>query len=154
MNVSEMDATETIWQVNWVHVNEPAPDVEIKNQFGARWVALTFSDQTGSMTFDFKEKAIVKLVGAVDLADFEQLSIEGRLCMPLYVALKIVRRMRQSDSHSLTQGEPEYDWFVVDVDHCGSQAASKMSAFASKNNACPDVHCFPPVYASLQQCIC
>ena len=47
--VPELDDGETVWQCNWVRINEPSEQQNSKNQFGSLWVPLTCRDDTGTV---------------------------------------------------------------------------------------------------------
>ena len=47
--VKELDVGETIWQCNWVRINEPSTGQKIKNQFGQLWFELMCRDDTALM---------------------------------------------------------------------------------------------------------
>ena len=46
--VPELDDGETVWQCNWVRIDEPSGGQSIKNQFGRLWLQVTSRDDTGT----------------------------------------------------------------------------------------------------------
>ena len=88
----ELDGGASIWQLNWVQVNEPSQGQTIKNQYNTLWIQLTFRDDTGTIMLYITESAVVKLANCVDAAEFEQLHAEGRLRMPFFGSIKVYRR--------------------------------------------------------------
>ena len=91
--VPELDDGDTVWQCNWVRISEPPEGQIIRNQFGSLWVPLTSRDDTGTVVLYIIERAIVKLTGVVDAAEFEQLYVEGRLRLPFFAPMKVYRRL-------------------------------------------------------------
>ena len=123
-NVDELDSGETIWQLNWMRITEPAREQTIKNQYGNLWLPLTCRDDTGFAIFYITEKAVIKLTNVVDAAEFEQLHSEGRLCFPFFSSIKILRRPKNSavqpgSTGTITTLQPEnnkeFDCYIVDA---------------------------------------
>ena len=66
--------------------------IDIKNQYCNLWLPLTCRDDSGVAVLYITEKALVKLTNCVDAAEFEQLYTEGRLHLPFFASIKMVRR--------------------------------------------------------------
>ena len=56
--VAALDAGETIWQCNWVRINEPSMEQKTKNQFGQLWLELMCRDDTGLIGLYITEKQL------------------------------------------------------------------------------------------------
>ena len=115
-----MDAGETIWQCNWVRINEPSIGQKIKNQFGQLWLELMCRDDTALIGLYITEKAVVKLTNVVDAAEFEQLHAESRLSLPFFSSIKVLRRpskpsAAQPGSAETNGTQPEFDCYIVDA---------------------------------------
>ena len=91
--ISELDQEESVWQINWVHVNEPASQHDIYNKKGDRlWFPVTFRDATMQRTLWIQEKAALQLAGCETAAEFSEKHAAGKLWFPLICSLKIVRK--------------------------------------------------------------
>ena len=123
--VPALDEGETIWQCNWVRINEPSPTQKTKNQFGHLWLDLTCRDDGGIIVLYITEKAVVKLTNAVDPAEFEQLHAEGRLRLPFFASIKILRRPSNrsavqpgglgTNATQPKQNDNGFDCYIVDA---------------------------------------
>ena len=64
--VPELDAGETIWQINWVGTIEPSQGQNIKSNDGNRiWFSITLGDHSGTIVLYITEQAAVKLAAVV-----------------------------------------------------------------------------------------
>ena len=118
--VAALDAGETIWQCNWVRINEPSTGQKIKNQFGQLWLELMCRDDTALIGLYITEKAVVKLTNVGDAAEFQQLHAESRLSLPFFSSIKVLRRpskpsAAQPGSAETNGTQPEFDCFIVDA---------------------------------------
>ena len=123
--VPALDEGETIWQCNWVRINEPSPSQKIKNQFDHLWLDLTCRDDEGIIVLYITEKAVVKLTNVVDAAEFEQLHAEGRLRIPFFASIKILRRPSNrsavqpgglgTNATQPKQNDNAFDCYIVDA---------------------------------------
>ena len=116
-----MDDADTIWQINWVRIAELSQDQHLRNQFGNLWLPLTCMDDTGSVTLYITEAALLKLAKAVDAAEFEELHKQGRLRLPFYASIKILRRPSNTSaaqpggSSQPQQKDNDFDCYIVDA---------------------------------------
>ena len=128
-DVPEIDEFETVWQVNWVRINEPSEGQTITNQYGSLWLQLTARDDTGTATLYITEKAALKLTSTVDAAEFTQLYQQGTLRLPFYASIKVLRKPGNSRAvrpgESPSQSNNDFDCYIVDAD------AQDMTAFPS-----------------------
>ena len=116
--VAALDDSETIWQINCVRINEPSIGQKIKNQFGNLWLELFCRDDSGSLTLYITEKAVVKLTDVVDAAEFEQAHKEGRLRLPFFASIKMLRRRSKPSAAQpgiLENTERAFDCYIVDA---------------------------------------
>ena len=123
--VPELDDAETVWQCNWMRINEPPEGQNIRNQFGNLWLPLMCRDDTGTISLYITEKAILKLTNVVDAAEFEQLYAEGRLRVPFFASVKIYRRPSklraeqpgniQASPTQSTQNDHDFHCYIVDA---------------------------------------
>ena len=119
--ISAMDDAETIWQINWVRIAEPPQDQHLRNQFGNLWLPLTCMDDTGIVTLYITEAALLKLAKAVDAAEFEELFKQGRLRLPFYASIRILRRPSNTSaaqpggSSQPQQKDNDFDCYIVDA---------------------------------------
>ena len=68
-------AEETVWQMNWVRVEEPAAGSNVRTNDGKRiWFPVTIRDCTGTLTLYIAESAALKLSGIHDADQFEAAS--------------------------------------------------------------------------------
>ena len=103
--VLELDAGDTIWQINWVRVTEPADGQSIKSNDNVRlWFPLTLRDEAGSIVLYITEQAVVKLAKVVDAAEFEQLHVEGRLRFPFFGSCKNIPVGKFHSSFEIKKG--------------------------------------------------
>ena len=95
----------------------------MKNTFGSIWLPLTCCDDSGIAQLYITEKAILKLTKCVDAAEFEQLCTEGRLKLPFFSSIKMLRRPSkpsavQPGSVEILRpqnNENNFDCFIVDA---------------------------------------
>ena len=118
--IAALDAGETIWQCNWVRINEPSMEQKTKNQFGQLWLELMCRDDTALIGLYITEKAVVKLTNVVDAAEFEQLHAESRLSLPFFSSIKVLRRpskpsAAQPGSAETNGPHTEFDCYIVDA---------------------------------------
>ena len=116
--LAALDHSETIWQCNWVRINEPSTGQKIKNQFGNLWLELFCRDDAAGIGLYITEKAVVKLTNVVDAAEFEQMHAEGRLRLPFFSSIKMLRR--PSKPSAAQPGfsetiEKAFDCYIVDA---------------------------------------
>ena len=61
------DEEETLWQLNWVRVEEPPPGTIIRTNDGKRpWFPVTVRDSTGALTIYIQDAAALVLSGCAD----------------------------------------------------------------------------------------
>ena len=119
--IPEIDENETVWQLNWSRVTEPAEGQIIKSNDNARiWFPLTLRDETGRIVLYITEQAALKLANVVDADEFEHLHSERRLRIPFYAAVKIMRRPSKPSAAQPAelvpgQNENSFDCFIVDA---------------------------------------
>ena len=118
--ISELDQEESVWQINWVHVNEPASQHDIYNKKGDRlWFPVTFRDATMQHTLWIQEKAALQLAGCETAAEFSEKHAAGKLWFPLICSLKIVRKrnaVKTEDSESAGgYATGQYDAIIVEA---------------------------------------
>ena len=123
--VSALDEGETIWQCNWVRIDEPSTEQKIKNKFDQLWLELTCRDDAGILVLYITEKAVVKLTNVVDAAEFEQLHAEGRLRIPFFASIKMLRRPSnhsavqpgglETNATQRKQNGSDFDCYIVDA---------------------------------------
>ena len=66
------DDEETLWQLNWVRVEEPPPGTIIRTNDGKRlWFPVTIRDSTGTLTLYIQEAAALALSACSDADQFE-----------------------------------------------------------------------------------
>ena len=95
----------------------------MKNTFGSLWLPLKCCDDSGSVQLYITEKAILKLTKCLDAAEFEQLCAEGRLKLPFFSSIKILRRPSkpsavQPGSVEILQpqnNDNNFDCYIVDA---------------------------------------
>ena len=91
--IADLDEEESVWQINWVHVNEPAAKQSIYNKTGERiWFPVTFRDATMQHTLWMQEKAALQLANCTTAAEFSKKYADGKLWFPLICSLKIARK--------------------------------------------------------------
>ena len=106
-------AEETVWQMNWVHVEEPAAGSNIRTNDGKRvWFPVTIRDCTG-------HDHPLKLSGIHDADQFEEAFKAGGVWFPQMASIKIVRRVKYASAEQpasqLTQNTDKQSSCQVDV---------------------------------------
>ena len=90
-------AEETLWQMNWVRVEEPAAGSNIRTNDGKRiWFPVTVRDCTGTLTLYIQESAALKLSGIKDADQFEEAFKAGGVWFPQMAS--IVRRVKYTSA--------------------------------------------------------
>ena len=95
----------------------------MKNTFGSLWLPLQCCDDSGSVQLYITEKAILKLTKCLDAAEFEQLCAEGRLKLPFFSSIKMLRRPSKPsavqpgsvDILRPQNNENNFDCYIVDA---------------------------------------
>ena len=95
----------------------------MKNTFGSLWLPLVCCDDSGSVQLYITEKAILKLTKCLDAAEFEQLCAEGRLKLPFFSSIKMLRRPSKPsavqpgsvDILRPQNNENNFDCYIVDA---------------------------------------
>ena len=127
--VRELDEPESLWQVNWARILEPASQSEILNKKGSRlWFPVTFLDGTMKHQLWMQEEAALELSGCSSKEEFIEKHADGTLWFPLVCSLKILRKRdaatREADgdaSQADTGGsqasaeQPDYDAVIVEA---------------------------------------
>ena len=113
-------AEETLWQMNWVRVEEPAAGSNIRTNDGKRiWFPVTVRDCTGTLTLYIQENAALKLSGIKDADQFEDAFKAGKVWFPQMASVKIVRRVKPASAaqpaSQLTQNTDKHSSGQVDV---------------------------------------
>ena len=87
---------ETVWQLNWVRVDEPQQGATIRTVDGSRiGIKVTLRDFTGQLGgLYMREKAALALSGTQDADEFEAAFQNGDLWFPQIASVKIARRVR------------------------------------------------------------
>ena len=81
--VATLDSDESLWQLNWVHANEPPINATIRTKDGQRlWLQVTLRDITGPVTMYMTEAAALSLAGFATADEFEIAHAEGKLWFP------------------------------------------------------------------------
>ena len=82
--IAELDQEESVWQIKWVHVQEPAAQHSIYNNEGDHlWFPVTFRDATTQHTLWIQQKAALQLASCETAAEFSQKHSAGKLSFPL-----------------------------------------------------------------------
>ena len=85
---------ETVWQLNWVRVEEPQQGATIRSNLGRIWIKVTLRDFTGQLVgLYMREKAALALSGTKDADEFEVAFQNGDLWFPQIASVKIARRV-------------------------------------------------------------
>jgi hypothetical protein len=113
-------AEETVWQMNWVRVEEPAAGSNVRTNDGKRiWFPVTIRDCTGTLTLYIAESAALKLSGIHDADQFEEAFKAGGVWFPQMASIKIVRRVKYASAEQpasqLTQNTDKQSSCQVDV---------------------------------------
>ena len=91
--ITSLDEEESVWQINWARVHEPAPQLDIMNRKGTKlWFPVTFRDNTMQHTLWMQEEAALQLSDCTTAEDFKKKHADGCLWFPLICSLKIVRK--------------------------------------------------------------
>ena len=86
---------ETVWQLNWVRVEEPQQGATIRSNLGRIWIKVTLRDFTGQLIgLYMREKAALALSGTQDADMFEAAFQNNELWFPQIASVKIARRVR------------------------------------------------------------
>ena len=126
---------ETVWQLNWVRVEEPQQGATIRTIDGSRiWIKVTLRDFTGQLSgLYMREKAALALSGTQDADEFEAAFQNGDLWFPQIASVKIARRVRALGTpntqgaalSSLSQGAARGSGEVDGVDAIIVEAAAQ-----------------------------
>jgi hypothetical protein len=110
--IAALDEEETIWNINWLRVYEPAAGENILTSDGQRiWFQLTFRDSTHHHTLFITEKAALQLSGFDNTASFMAAHQAGSLWFPLVSSLKILRKrspVKPGTAVESSAGQPAY----------------------------------------------
>ena len=110
------DVEETLWQLNWVRVEEPPAGSNIRTNDGKRlWFPVTVRDSTGKLTMYIQESAALKLSGILDAEQFEAAFVDGKLWFPQMASVKILRRLKPSAAQPGDQQDRQLDVRIVDA---------------------------------------
>ena len=92
-------AEETLWQLNWVRVEEPPAGTSIRTSDGKRlWCPVTVRDCTGTLTLYIQEAAALSLSRCCDADHFEAAFEAGKVRFPQMASVKILRRLKSSSA--------------------------------------------------------
>jgi hypothetical protein len=117
--VEEIDSQNTLWQLNWVQVLEPAQGTTLRTQDGSRlWFPVILRDFHGSTTMYITEAAALKCSKQADVASFEDAHKNGRLCFPIVSSVKIMRKKAEDSS---------VNFYVVDCEDQRYESAPTTS---------------------------
>ena len=110
--IADLDEEQTVWQINWVRVCEPAPGGVIRTSDGMRlWFSVCFGDSTEQDKLFITQNAALKLAGCDSVEEFEDAHKAGNLWFPLVSSLKIVRKRSSADPAN----GPAFDAVIVDA---------------------------------------
>ena len=88
---------DTVWQLNWVRVEEPPPGSPIRTNDGKRlWFPVTVRDCTGTLTLYIQESTALALSGCADADQFEAAFEAGKVWFPQMASVKILRALKSS----------------------------------------------------------
>ena len=91
--LSSIESTETVWQINWARVEEPSPGAQIHTNNGERiWFQTTVRDCSAQINVYIREKAAMSLSGANSPQEFEQAFQDNNLWFPQMASIKLVRK--------------------------------------------------------------
>ena len=111
--ISDLDETESVWQINWTRIHEPEPMQTIHTNDGKRiWFQATFRDATMQHKLYIAEKAALRLAGCQNADDFANKHANGKLWFPLICSLKIARKRnaaKPDDAASQGNHGDDYD---------------------------------------------
>lgn len=91
--------------------------IDTKNTFGSLWVPLSCRDDSGTVVLYITEKALLKLTNCVDAAEFDQLYAEGRVRVPFFSSIKMLRKPSKPSAEQPggTDNEKNFDCYIVDA---------------------------------------
>ena len=127
--IPDLDKEESVWQINWTRVHEPASQSPILNKRGTKlWFPVTFLDGTMKHSLWMQEEAALQLSGCKSKADFLNKHADGSLWFPLVCSLKIVRKRNAATDDGTTEAsetntetsqasaeQPDYDALIVEA---------------------------------------
>ena len=91
--VKKIESGETLWQINWVRIEEPSPGTNLRTNDGQRlWFRTTIKDVSGPLTLYIREQAALSLSGSASAEEFEQAFQDGNLWFPQMASVKVVRK--------------------------------------------------------------
>ena len=132
----------SVVQVMWAHLEEPDPDMEVKDTTGERiWFRTPLRDATGSTPVGIPQKFALELANASTKEDFLSKHASGQLNLPLLCHVRITRNCKEMAGG---RGEPQ-----TYVNHTvASVEPMQWSSEAAPNAAYKDVlrivnHCPP-----------
>ena len=106
--IPSLDCQQSLWQINWLRVHEPALGQTLWNKSGQKlWFLISFRDATDQHSLYITEEAALKLSGCVSVQEFVAAHDAGTLWFPLVSSVKIVRR-RNTDTF-------QFDAVIVDA---------------------------------------
>ena len=120
--ISHLDEEESVWQINWARMHEPATQAPILNKRGTKlWFPVTFLDGTMKHSLWMQEAAALELSGCPTKEDFLQKHADGTLWFPLVCSLKILRKRNAATDDGSTEAsqpsaeQPDYDAIIVEA---------------------------------------
>jgi hypothetical protein len=145
---------ETLWQMNWVRVEEPAPGSNIRTNDGKRiWFQVMVRDCTGTLSMYIQESAALKLSKIPDADQFEAAFRDGKVWFPQMCSVKIARRVKPASAaqpaSQLTQDTDKHssgqvDVLIVDADYQNlaespTEASARLLLLLNAENPTSDV---------------
>ena len=134
-DIPGLEDGESVWQLNWVRVEEPQLGATIRTTDGSRiWIKVTLRDFTGQLVgLYMREKAALALSGTQDADEFEAAFQNGDLWFPQIASVKIARRVRalgtpktsEAALDSLSSGAAHGSGEVEEVDAIIVEAAAQ-----------------------------
>ena len=110
---------DTLWQLNWVRVEEPPPGSPIRTNDGKRlWFPVTVRDCTGTLTVYIQESAALALSRCADADKFVSDFGAGKMWFPQMASVKILRALKSNSAAQPAgqQNESEVHGLVDQVD--------------------------------------
>ena len=90
---------DTVWQLNWVRVEEPPLGSTIRTNDGKRlWFPVTVRDCTGTLTVYIQESAALALSRCADADKFVSDFEAGKMWFPQVASVKILRALKSSSA--------------------------------------------------------
>ena len=135
-------AEETLWQLNWVRVEEPPAGTNIRTNDGKRlWFPVTVRDCTGTLTLYIQEAAALSLSGCGDADQFEAAFEAGKVWFPQMASVKILRRLKSS---SAVQPADQVEVRIVDaawqnLDESPTEASARLLPLLNADNTSTDI---------------